>query len=147
MGKKCKIKGCNKPMKARGWCSSHWHLWYRYGDPNYKNYRRKENMTPNEMRAWFLSQLKPVSSPKGVKGKCRIWTRATNYGYGVIRIGSKTIRTHRFAWFLKHGYYPKLPNMLCHKCDVRVCCNTKHMYVGTAKDNVDDMWKRNPQPR
>lgn len=29
----CSIEGCDKPVRARGWCQAHWLRWYRYGDP------------------------------------------------------------------------------------------------------------------
>jgi len=29
----CKIEHCDKPIRARGWCASHWQRWYRNGDP------------------------------------------------------------------------------------------------------------------
>jgi hypothetical protein len=29
----CKIEGCEKPVKARGWCEMHHGRWRRHGDP------------------------------------------------------------------------------------------------------------------
>lgn len=29
----CSIEGCDKPIRARGWCIKHWKRWYRHGDP------------------------------------------------------------------------------------------------------------------
>lgn len=29
----CEIAGCDKPIKARGWCVAHWTRWHRHGDP------------------------------------------------------------------------------------------------------------------
>jgi len=31
--KQCAIQGCNKPVHARGWCSTHYWRWHRTGDP------------------------------------------------------------------------------------------------------------------
>lgn len=29
----CSIAGCDRPVRARGWCASHWSRWKRHGDP------------------------------------------------------------------------------------------------------------------
>lgn len=33
MKPECKIDGCVKPAKGRGWCAMHWTRWRRHGDP------------------------------------------------------------------------------------------------------------------
>ena len=33
MTRTCSIDGCDKPHRARGWCSRHWTHWRRYGEP------------------------------------------------------------------------------------------------------------------
>lgn len=29
----CAIQGCERPIKAKGWCSIHWQRWWKHGDP------------------------------------------------------------------------------------------------------------------
>jgi hypothetical protein len=29
----CAISGCERPVKAHGWCSMHYHRWWRHGSP------------------------------------------------------------------------------------------------------------------
>ena len=29
----CKVEGCQRAVKARGWCGTHYERWYRDGDP------------------------------------------------------------------------------------------------------------------
>ncbi len=72
---------------------------------------------------------------------CWLWTGYIGYsGYGVLtaRVG---IRAHRFSWELHHD---KIPDQLhvCHTCDVRHCVNPSHLFLGSHRDNMDDMIKK-----
>lgn len=61
----------------------------------------------------------------------------TKGGYGRIWVYPKMIYAHRVAWILAHGTIPK-GMCICHKCDNPPCCNPKHLFLGTPKDNADD---------
>lgn len=59
-------------------------------------------------------------------------------GYGTIRIDRKPILTHRLM--LQHlGMTLTSGIQVCHKCDFPPCCNPQHLFLGTAKDNAQDM--------
>ena len=63
-------------------------------------------------------------------------------GYGVIGVGPHTIETaHRVAWRLFCGPIPDGLWVL-HRCDVRLCANPSHLYLGTVKENARDLWMR-----
>jgi hypothetical protein len=61
------------------------------------------------------------------------------HGYGSFGVSKKkSTQAHRFSWYLTNGEIPD-GIYVCHKCDNPPCCNPKHLFLGTAKDNADDM--------
>lgn len=58
-------------------------------------------------------------------------------GYGEFRSGDET-RAHRASWSIFRGVIPKGLSVL-HKCDIKDCVNPDHLFLGTQKDNVNDM--------
>ena len=73
---------------------------------------------------------------------CWLWTGATrNFGYGVINMGGRNGKieaAHRVSWMLYVGEIPA-GAFVCHRCDVPLCVNPSHLFIGTASDNVRDM--------
>ena len=63
-------------------------------------------------------------------------------GYGLAHLGTNgeafKWRAHRLAWTTVNGDIPD-GIFACHKCDNPQCCNPDHLFLGTAKDNHDDM--------
>lgn len=72
---------------------------------------------------------------------CWLWTGATNpWGYGNVKLkrSKKTINSHRLSWILHRGEIPK-KLLVLHKCDTPACVNPEHLWLGTAKQNTQDM--------
>lgn len=88
-----------------------------------------------------LASLAAKSAPIPFSG-CRIWmgSCAAN-GYGQIGYRGRNAYAHRVSWALHRGPVPAGLSVL-HRCDIRCCVNPEHLFLGTARDNVRDMMKK-----
>lgn len=82
------------------------------------------------------------------KDDCWEWQKSTNSrGYGIICIGNKKRESsHRYAYRITHGEIPE-GLLVLHHCDNKKCCNPKHLYIGTYKDNSNDAIGRDRQAK
>jgi len=76
---------------------------------------------------------------------CWNWTAAKDgcgYGFiGIKRIKKSLMRAHRVSYMEFIGPIPD-GLLVCHHCDNPGCVNPKHLFLGTHKDNADDMVKK-----
>ena len=73
-----------------------------------------------------------------LKTRCWLWTGYTSKGYGQFRQPDRTLlRTHRVAWFLATGKWPKYN--INHKCDNPTCIRYAHLFDGTQAEGMADM--------
>lgn len=94
-----------------------------------------------------LSRNTPPSDPADFwsrvnKGDgCWMWTGAKmkkRRGYGAVRWDGITKYTHRVSWEITNGEIPD-DMIVCHRCDNPPCVRPDHLFLGTDKDNYDDM--------
>lgn len=70
---------------------------------------------------------------------CWEWQGHVNrQGYGGIGVVGRSHKVHRVAWLLAYG---SIPDGLCvlHHCDNPPCVNVRHLWLGTNRDNLNDM--------
>lgn len=93
---------------------------------------------------WFL--IKRFWAKVDKSGDCWVWTASRRHkGYGAFAytIDGKIHhdRAHRFSYEIHNGPIP-VGMFVLHRCDNPACVNPSHLFLGTAKDNVDDMMSK-----
>jgi len=105
----------------------------------------KLEQIPKHVVEKFFSQLK-----RNYETKCIEWkgNKSPN-GYGQISWWRKrkcyNITTHRLSKLIEIGWIPDGYYVL-HKCHNKICVNPDHLYIGTAKHNINDSIKVGTHP-
>jgi len=66
------------------------------------------------------------------------------YGYAQTKFNGKIKLIHRLMYENKHGPIPK-EMCACHKCDNPNCINPDHIFIGSNKNNSEDMVQKGRQ--
>lgn len=73
---------------------------------------------------------------------CWPWTAGRfDSGAGAVWVDGKARKAHRIAWILTNGPLADR-ELICHKCDNPVCCRPDHLFVGSHRDNTQDMLRK-----
>lgn len=72
---------------------------------------------------------------------CWIWIGAAGDWHGTFKYHGESIGAHCGSWRAYKGPIPT-GMFVCHSCDVPLCVNPDHLFLGTALDNVRDMMRK-----
>jgi hypothetical protein len=74
--------------------------------------------------------------------RCWNWKGGINStGRGIFWLKGKTPKAHRISWIIYIGPIPK-NKLVLHKCDNGRCIRPSHLFLGSFKDNTQDMIKK-----
>jgi len=74
---------------------------------------------------------------------CWLWTgskgrNSSGLYYGYFRLFGYVERAHRVSFFITYGDFD-FTLCILHRCDTTLCVRPEHLFLGTEKDNSDDM--------
>lgn len=67
-----------------------------------------------------------------------------NYAQAVASYNGTVMAAAKVSWMLHHGPVPD-GMCVCHRCDNPMCVNPDHLFLGTRRDNTQDMIRKGRQ--
>lgn len=94
----------------------------------------------NEVHEKLRAKIKKYTKINKKTG-CWEWQRYLSKGYGMMIYKGRATGMHRISWIVFKNENPGELFVL-HKCDNRKCINPDHLFLGTQKDNIKDMYNK-----
>lgn len=135
---KCNFDGCTRDSKCKGFCDMHYRRLLKNG--SVYDYGSRKVDIGNDVERFHKKYIIDENN-------CWIWqggTRGSDISkqYGRHFANGKSINAHRFSYSIHIGEIPE-GIYVCHKCDVPLCVNPNHLFLGTHNDNMKDMVQKN----
>ncbi len=130
----CKSIRCDRLTVARSMCHKHWKIWRKGGDIHAKSKAEKavqerfmERVDQQVDGCWIWQG--PVRGNEGMK-------------YGSVWYQGGTIGAHQLSVILfkrfRRADLGSEDSLVLHHCDVPLCVNPEHLYVGSRSENSRD---------
>lgn len=75
-------------------------------------------------------------------GKIIPWDEETKRGgYGISTYRGLRTTAHRVSFMMFRGPIPD-DTLVCHSCDNRLCVHPGHLFLGSRRDNTQDMLQK-----
>lgn len=120
---KCTIEGCDRIHYARGYCSSHYGKWRRWGDPLYTR-----RTSPGEPQKWIEELLS-----QGHWGNdCILWPFGVHADskYGVYASPQGSTSAHHYIYEqLRDNPLDRKCFQVTQTCGNSLCCNPNHLQL------------------
>lgn len=111
--------------------------------------KQTEEIKRTESRFWKkVNKEGPTPEHMPHLGMCWVWTACKNssggkhcrgeYGFFVHPSGTLA---HRYSWELHNGAIG-IGLKVLHHCDNKLCIRPSHIFLGTSKDNIQDLVKK-----
>ncbi|WP_082647729.1 HNH endonuclease signature motif containing protein [Lysobacter antibioticus] len=101
-------------------------------------------MTDRLCRESFTERALSNYTPVPEAG-CWLWLgRVCTKGYGQCIRNGRSVMAHRLFYSTHNGEIPP-GQLVCHKCDTRLCVNPSHLFLGSHDENMSDMTNKGRQ--
>jgi hypothetical protein len=80
---------------------------------------------------------------RGGEDACWPWLGGTGGGTAkskprpYFQVNGRKWIAYRLVWTLIEGQEPQANEFLCHSCDNSICCNHKHLSIGSHEKNME----------